>query len=250
MAEQQDFEETVRLAIYSGYAASGRALGEAELADRAGVTVREVREALLRLAAGRHLVLDASGAVIMAHPFASIPLGFAVMGSSTLWWGGCAWDSFAIPHLVPGEPEVLVSTRCPGCGRALAWVVGRDGPPTGDAVAHFLVPMAHVWDDVSHHLRPPAAVLLGRLCGPLAGEHRQRDGLDDGSGYALAARATLVRRPARPRLCPQGAKPGARLLPRGGTQRAVLGPGLTEQPAEMSRRSVINDYRVVDCCAR
>jgi hypothetical protein len=148
MAEQQDLDETVRLAIYSGYAASGRALGEAELADRAGVTVREVREALLRLAAGRHLVLDASGAVIMAHPFASIPLGFAVMGSSTLWWGGCAWDSFAIPHLVPGEPEVLVSTRCPGCGRALAWVVGRDGPPTGDAVAHFLVPMAHVWDDV------------------------------------------------------------------------------------------------------
>jgi hypothetical protein len=148
MAEQQDFDETVRLAIYSDYAASGRAPGEAELADRAGVTVRKVRDALLRLAADRHLVRDASGAVIMAHPFASIPLGFAVMGSSTLWWGGCAWDSFAIPHLVPGEPEVLVSTRCPGCGRALAWVVGRDGPPAGDAVAHFLVPMAHVWDDV------------------------------------------------------------------------------------------------------
>jgi hypothetical protein len=94
------------------------------------------------------VVLGDDGAIVMAHPFASIPLGFAVMGDHTLWWGGCAWDSFAIPHLVPGEPEVLVSTRCPGCGRALAWVVGRDAPPAGDEVAHFLVPMSRAWDEV------------------------------------------------------------------------------------------------------
>ncbi|MGW6915370.1 hypothetical protein ACWGB8_16365 [Kitasatospora sp. NPDC054939] len=31
--------------------------------------------------------------VVMAHPFASVPLGFSVMGAHTLWWGGCAWDS-------------------------------------------------------------------------------------------------------------------------------------------------------------
>jgi hypothetical protein len=70
------------------------------------------------------------------------------MGERTLWWGGCAWDSFAIPHLVPEEPDVLVSTRCPGCDAALAWVVDRTGPPCGDEVAHFLVPMARAWDDI------------------------------------------------------------------------------------------------------
>jgi hypothetical protein len=70
------------------------------------------------------------------------------MGRETLWWGGCCWDSFAIPHLVPDEPSVLVATICPGCGRPLAWTVTRDGPPVGDEVAHFLVPMARVWDDV------------------------------------------------------------------------------------------------------
>lgn len=37
----------------------------------------------------------------MAHPFTAVPLGFSVMGQDTLWWGGCAWDSFAIPHLLP-----------------------------------------------------------------------------------------------------------------------------------------------------
>lgn len=148
MAELSELDESVRLEIYRGYAANGRALQQAELADRAGVSLQEIRDALHRLAAERHLVLDESGAVIMAHPFASIPLGFAVMGSNTIWWGGCAWDTFAIPHLVPDEPEVLVSSRCPGCGRALAWMVGRDDPPAGDEVAHFLVPMARAWDDV------------------------------------------------------------------------------------------------------
>jgi hypothetical protein len=67
--------------------------------------------------------------IVMAHPFAAVPLG-----------GGCAWDSFALPHLLPVEPEVLVATRCPGCGAALAWVVDRDRPPAGEEVAHFLVP--------------------------------------------------------------------------------------------------------------
>lgn len=141
-------DEPIRLDVYRTFAATGRAPDRHSVADRVGATVRQVEEALVRLATDRHLVLNGSGDIVMAHPFASVPLGFAVMGGSTLWWGGCAWDSFAIPHLVPGEPEVLVSTRCPGCGAPLAWVVARDEPPAGDEIAHFLVPMAQVWDDV------------------------------------------------------------------------------------------------------
>jgi len=44
--------------------------------------------------------------------------------------------------------HALVSTRCPGCGRALAWVVGRDAPPAGEQVAHVLIPVKQMWDDV------------------------------------------------------------------------------------------------------
>ena len=99
---------------------------------------------------GGELPADGGTGVVLAHPFATAPFGFAVMGERTMWWGGCAWDSFAVPHLVVAEPEVLVSTRCPGCDRPLAWVVGRDAPPPGDEVAHFLVPVPHIWDDVVH----------------------------------------------------------------------------------------------------
>lgn len=141
-------DEDVRLAVYRALASTGSAPAIPALAEAVGLTRDESRDALRRLAAARHVVLDSDDRVVLAHPFATVPLGFAVMGAATLWWGGCAWDSFAIPHLVPDEPDVLVSTRCPACDAALAWVVRRDRPPDGEEVAHFLVPMARVWDDV------------------------------------------------------------------------------------------------------
>jgi hypothetical protein len=135
-------DEDLRLAIYRSFAETGAAPALTWDAD--------TRAALERLAAARHIVLDDDLRIVMAHPFASIPLGFAVMGRTTLWWGGCAWDAFAVPHLVDREPEVLVSTRCPACGAPHAWVVDRDAAPPGDQVAHFLTPTAHMWDDVVH----------------------------------------------------------------------------------------------------
>ncbi len=141
-------DEDLRLAVYGALAATGTVPTDEELARRLGTDPTAVREGLHRLAAQRHVVLDGEGRLVLAHPFATQPFGFSVMGERTLWWGGCAWDSFAVPHLVDAEPSVLVATRCPGCDAALSWVVDRAAPPTGDEVAHFLLPMARVWDDV------------------------------------------------------------------------------------------------------
>jgi hypothetical protein len=140
-------DEDVRVAVLRTFATTGAAAATSALATQLDTDIDDVRERLRRLATARHIVLDRDR-IVMAHPFSAVPLGFAVMGTSTLWWGGCAWDSFAIPHLVDAEPEVLVATRCPGCHAPHAWVVGRDDPPRGEQVAHFLVPVAHMWDDV------------------------------------------------------------------------------------------------------
>jgi hypothetical protein len=142
-------DETVRVAVYRSFAATGAPPDTGALAGELGTVTAEIVERLRRLAVARHVVL-ANDQVVMAHPFAAIPLGFAVMGTSVLWWGGCAWDSFAIPHLVYAEPDVLVATRCPACDAPHAWVVDRHGPPPGGQVAHFLVPVAGMWDDVVH----------------------------------------------------------------------------------------------------
>ncbi|WP_051813381.1 organomercurial lyase [Kitasatospora sp. MBT63] len=142
--------ERVRLAVYHGFARTGRAPGVPELAALTFLTPGGVRRELRTLHGSRDVVLDPRDGdrIVMAHPFASVPLGFSIMGTRTLWWGGCAWDSFAVPHLLRDEPDVLVATRCPACDTPHAWVVGRQAPPPGDQVAHFLVPMHRVWDDV------------------------------------------------------------------------------------------------------
>lgn len=147
MAGEMDTEQ-LRVAVYRSLAATGQAPRRADLCDELGADEREVRAGLRELAAARHLVLGADDAIVMAHPFATVPLGFSVMGTSTLWWGGCAWDAFAVPHLLPEQGPVLVATRCPSCTRPLAWNVGNEEPPSGDEVAHFLVPAARMWDDV------------------------------------------------------------------------------------------------------
>jgi Alkylmercury lyase len=140
--------EALRVAVYQAFAADGVTGSPADLAARVGQSEAATRRGLRHLAEQRHLVLDRDDRVVMAHPFAAVPLGFSVMGRRTLWWGGCAWDSFALPHLLRDEADVLVATRCPACGRPHALVVGDREPPPGDQVAHFPTPVAHMWDDV------------------------------------------------------------------------------------------------------
>jgi hypothetical protein len=142
--------ESVRLAIYRDLADRGQTPKRSELRDTLGLRAEEVDEAIRHLAATRHLVLDASGTIVLAHPFATRNFAFSVMGAGTLWWGGCAWDAFAIPHLVQAEPSVLVATTCPNCTAPHAWTVSTAEPPVGNQVAHFLVPVANIWDDVVH----------------------------------------------------------------------------------------------------
>src|SRR5690606_25281497 len=80
--------EDVLHADYGCLPPTGRAPSAAELAELLGGTPADAEASLRRLHDARHVVLD-DGAIVMAHPFAAVPLGFAVMGRDTLWWGGC-----------------------------------------------------------------------------------------------------------------------------------------------------------------
>jgi hypothetical protein len=150
VAELSTAAESVRLAVYRSFANTGRAPERQAIATLVGLDAATIDAEYRELAEARHLVLGSGGEIVLAHPFAARNFAFSVMGEHTLWWGGCAWDAFAIPNLVPGEPSTLVATVCPACGRPHAWTVTSNAPPNGDQVAHFLVPTAHIWDDVVH----------------------------------------------------------------------------------------------------
>lgn len=144
-----DVLEDVRLLVYRTLAGTGRLPSDAELEAVAGSPGRAA-SAIVRLAEQRAWALDDDGGIVLAHPFATRSFGYSVMSADTLWWGGCCWDSFAIPHLVPGCGPVVIAGSCPACTRALAWRVGTDAPPIAPERAHFLVPTARMWDDVIH----------------------------------------------------------------------------------------------------
>lgn len=141
--------ENVRLAVYDGFRRRTSAPTAQSLAAETDIDTAHAVACLQALHTSRDIVFDGQR-ILMAHPFTSVPLHFSVMGAAHLWWGGCAWDSFAIPHLLAEEPRVLIATTCPACDRALSWVVDTARPPDGSEVAHFLVPAAHIWDDVVH----------------------------------------------------------------------------------------------------
>lgn len=145
-----DVIEDLRLLVYRQLAGHGRVEAVDDLAASLHITPEHVANGLQALHTTRNLVLDDSGGIVLAHPFATRNFGFSVMGATTIWWGGCAWDAFAIAHLVPAQPDTLVATRCPRCRKAHAWNITRSEPPQGDQVVHFATPMAHVWDDVVH----------------------------------------------------------------------------------------------------
>jgi hypothetical protein len=141
--------EDFRLAVYSALAETGRLPSPARLAEIAGGPLHAA-EATLELARQRAWALGPDGTIVLAHPFATRSFGYSVMSATTLWWGGCCWDAFAIPHLVPDCGPTIVAGSCPACDRPLVWRVDTTAAPEGKERAHFLVPTQHMWDDVIH----------------------------------------------------------------------------------------------------
>ena len=79
--------EDLRLTIYRSFATTGAVEDPPGLAASLGVPEAQVRQGIRDLAEARHLAIDGDDRVLMAHPFASVPLGFAVMGRQTLLVG-------------------------------------------------------------------------------------------------------------------------------------------------------------------
>lgn len=136
----------VRRVVFEALAQTGAAPSPARIAARLGLDRDEVL-ARLRALHDLHQVVLEGEAVRMAHPFSAAPMGFVLRAADDrMWWGGCAWDSFGIVAAL-GE-ELEITTRCPGCGRSLAFACGPRVAPPPDLAIRIPRPAAEWWDDV------------------------------------------------------------------------------------------------------
>ena len=145
------FDYAIRTAIYRAFAEHGIAPEIEDLARDERATRDEVAGSLHRLQAAHLLVLaPGSDRIWMAHPFSSIPTEYPVETPSGSYWANCAWDAFAIPHLL--DTSGRCETRCPESRVSLTIEVGPKSSaviPDG-AVVHFAVPARRFWDNVAY----------------------------------------------------------------------------------------------------
>jgi hypothetical protein len=147
LAERQ-LDEAARIAVYDQFVATGRAPVLARLAERLGVLEAELAESYQRLAAQRALVLNATGDIAMAIPFAAHPTAVRVNRLGVAWWANCAFDGLGIPAMLGCDAEV--ETICPQSGSPIVIPI-RAGTPQNVACAlHLAVPLTSWWDDIGH----------------------------------------------------------------------------------------------------
>lgn len=142
-----DVDARMRSYVYDATLRRGTPPSVAELCGASGLPAEEVRASLVRLAAGRVLVLQReSGEILMANPFSAVPTPFVVETPTYAAFGPCIWDALGIPAMLrqPGR----IRTACGCCGEAMTCEVtgGRVGRSAG--VVHFAIPARRWWDDI------------------------------------------------------------------------------------------------------
>jgi hypothetical protein len=126
----------IRIRIYDELLRTGLAPAAADLGDRA---------VLERLAAGRVIVLDDAGEILMAPPFSAVPTPFLVQTPSIRAFGNCIWDALGIAAMT--KSDAVIAASCGDCGASMRLdVVG--GKVDGRGIMHFAVPARVWWQDI------------------------------------------------------------------------------------------------------
>jgi hypothetical protein len=130
----------LRRAIYRFFADHTRAPTREEL----GASQEEF-EALERTHA---IVGDHDGRIRFSNPFAAGPTDFEVSDGSKRWYATCAWDGLGILAATGRDGDV--TTTCSDCSASIVLRVAHGRLEPVEAVAHFLVPAAEWYRDLSH----------------------------------------------------------------------------------------------------
>ena len=135
--------------VYGETVRSGRPPRAQEVANALGSAPGVVLDAFRRLRERKLLALAAeSGEITMAPPFSAIPTLFQVRTSAQSYFGNCVWDAFGIPAAL--HQDAWIDASCACCGDPMNLQVREGRPEPAKGVAHFAVPAAHWWNDITY----------------------------------------------------------------------------------------------------
>jgi hypothetical protein len=143
-----DFDTTVKLAIYRITAETGSIPNAAAVAEATDSSQSNVLAAFQRLHAKRLLVPEPADPtrIRMAPPFSGIPTAFPVEALGRRYFANCVWDSYGIAAALHADAVIPASDGF--SGEPLTLEVRDDKPVLHPYVAHFAVPAANWWDDI------------------------------------------------------------------------------------------------------
>jgi DNA-binding FadR family transcriptional regulator len=142
-------EQSVREAVYRSTVEHGRPPRIADLASALGVSRGEVVETFRQLASRRLLALaPESGEIVMAPPFSANPTPFRVLVGESSYFANCVWDAYGVAAALHRDADIEASCAC--CGEPMSLAVREGRPVPTDGVAHFAVPAAGWWDDITY----------------------------------------------------------------------------------------------------
>src|SRR5262245_7517069 len=142
-------EQEVREYVYRTTRERGRPPRSTEAAAALGVAAGEILDAFRELGSRRLLALaPESGEIVMAPPFSAVPTPFRVTAGDRSYFANCVWDSYGIAAALHEDADIETSCACCGEPMSLAVRAGRPVPAPG--IAHFAVPAAHWWDNITY----------------------------------------------------------------------------------------------------
>jgi hypothetical protein len=143
----QKLDGDVRLYIMKEAAATGRVPQPPEIAAALGNAESEIHDALLRLAAGKVLILAPNdGRIWAAAPFCAVPSSFRVESNNVAYSAICIWDALGIAATL--HQDSSVNAICGDCGAPMTLEVSDNALVRSEGVIHFGVPARSWWDNI------------------------------------------------------------------------------------------------------
>ncbi len=148
-ADTDALDRAVRLQVFGQAAETARVPQAAAVAAALGQPVAEIESSLLRLAAGRVLILAPNSTTIWApNPFCAVPSDVRVEALGRTYWAICIWDGLGIPAAL--HADATLRAGCGDCGDELVLEV-RDGALVREeGIVHFGVPALRWWENIGY----------------------------------------------------------------------------------------------------